>query len=168
MNDGSSWFAEVDASTTTAEVAAALGLTVKRRRFAPCPSCGADDRHRGVVTAYAKTWACRCGGGNMVQLVGAVLATEDWGVIRAWFADRGWCSSDGRERATWSPPPPRPVEPEPDYPDVGEVAALRGQMRAVGDDPDVAAVAPGTTIGPAAVSVDTSGGRGAPGAKGGL
>ena len=130
------WFAEVDASTTVAEVAARLGLTVRRRRFGPCPVCGADDKRGPVGIVNAHVWCCKCQAkGNLTQLVRAQLRTEDWRQVRAWFADAGWCSPDGT-RSTWTPPPPRPAPPPPAYPDLGDFLTLGGPVE---DDPEVLA-----------------------------
>lgn len=129
------WFAEVDASTTVAEVAERLGLTVRGRRIVEPPCCNRTDK-RGSATAYAHTWSCACGAkGSVAQLVRAKLSATDWVDVRAWFADAGWCSPDGT-RSTWVAPPPRPAPPPPAYPELGDFLTLGGPVE---DDAEVLA-----------------------------
>lgn len=58
---------------------------------------------------------------------GTAPGKGEWGQVRAWFADAGWCSSDG-SRSTWVAPPPRPPEPPPAYPDLGDFLSLGGPV----------------------------------------
>lgn len=136
MNDARvDWFAEVDASTTVAEVATRLGLTVRRRRFGPCPACNADDKRGPVGIVRERLWCCKCGAkGNLTQLVRLSLGTDDWRQVRAWFADAGWCSGEGT-RSTWTPPPPKPPPPPLAYPD--DVEAFLALGGPVEDDAEV-------------------------------
>ena len=136
------WPAEVDAATTTAEVAAALGLTVRRRKFLTPPCCNDQDPRgaAGIPSGNPRLWCCKCGAkGNMIQLVALALTGQvkpaDWAPVRGWFAARGWCS--GPTDVTWTPPPPRPPPPELPYPE--NPRALLALGCPVGDDPAVAA-----------------------------
>ena len=132
------WFAEVDAATTTREVAAALGLTVKRRKFGPPPCCGDNDARGAAGSVRDRLWVCKCGAkGNMAGLVKLALGTQDWREVRAWFAARGWCSSDGAASTWVAPVRPPPVEVP--YPDADELARFLTLGGPVEDDPEVAA-----------------------------
>lgn len=145
MNDASStWFAEVRASgVTAADVAAALGMAVRRTRLPCCPACNAEDTEHGCVTTRGPLWRChRCAqGGDAIKLAAWIIVHTDhptpheWGKVRAEFAARGWCSSDGR-RSTFVPPPPRPVEVVP-YPDEPGLQLLLGSGGPVEQDPEV-------------------------------
>ena len=115
------WTEQVDANATIAEVAAALGMAVRRNRAGPCLACGNDVKGRGAVRMHGRAWVCsRCNvGGSQMQLVAlaihGVKKPDTWHDVRAWFAARGWCEPYGA--STWTPPPPRPPEPELPYPD---------------------------------------------------
>lgn len=139
------WFEESKASASTADVAAALGMIVRRNRFGPCPVCNEDVKGRGIVRVKGPVWLCsRCPAkGNTPQLVAILLhgtpKPASWSQVRAWFASRGWCSGDGTDAPRWTPPPPRPApEPEP-YPDEGELARFLSLGGAVEHDREVAA-----------------------------
>jgi hypothetical protein len=159
---GPPWWTQVDA--TALEVAEALGLPVVRRSCA-CPACGAERRssrnpgdRRGPVgfKPEGQGWRCfRCGaGGSARDLAAWKLTGRAWergdretaGLLRAWFADHGWCEpAPGAPRSPrppcsrpTSPPATRP-EPEPQHPPQREVADLWGACRRVdftGADPD--------------------------------
>jgi hypothetical protein len=73
----------------------------------------------------------------MAGLVKLALGTQDWRDVRAWFAARGWCSSDG-VASTWVAPV-RPPPVEVPYPDADELAHFLTLGGPVEDDPEVAA-----------------------------
>jgi len=136
------WADELRASSPDIlDVAAALGLTVTRRRFGPCPACGQGDRHHPPVTPRhgGRGWLCaRCKtGGDAIRLACWVGLGRDraqsgaeWGMVRSRFAAAGWCSADGEARE-WTPPPPRPPPPEQPYPDGRELRGLLGECSEV-------------------------------------
>jgi hypothetical protein len=90
-----------------------LAGAVERRpgRWAPCPSCGADDARGAVLAAEGyDVWRClRCGTRADAIGTAALLATGrrdaggDWQAVACWAADQGWVSADG---AAAPPPPP--------------------------------------------------------------
>jgi hypothetical protein len=122
-------------------VAAALGLTVRRRSFGPCPACGAEYRSKSESPrppcGFGERWECfRCGAkGDALDLVARAVAgarlreltPERKADVRAWYAARGWC-----DPAPGGPAAPVPVrrvvlpapEAPPTYPPAAEVAAL--------------------------------------------
>jgi len=150
MNDRVSWADELRASSPDIlDVAALLGLDVTRRRFGPCPACGQADRHHQPVTPRhaGKGWLCASckAHGDAIRLacwvvLGKDRATtgEEWGRVRAVLASGGWCSADGQTAAAWTPPAPRPPQPETAYPDLVELRLLLGACARVVDRIEVA------------------------------
>lgn len=144
----SSWFDEVRQSAPhVLEVAEAVGLTVRRNRFGPCPCCRRDDpRHPPLTVRHGGAgWMCAAckEHGDAVRLVSWVVTggpkppPQGWDVVRAAFASRGWCAP-GDNAAGWTPPPAREAPaPEP-YPDPGELAGLLRACRRVEETPEVA------------------------------
>lgn len=132
-NARADWFDEVKrAAPDIGDVAAALGMDVRGRRFGPCPECGVDDRRHPPVgiTFRGEGWRCyHCQAvGDAVALVALVTVGTRrpkgmaWGEVRAVCAAQGWCSGDG-ERATWTPPVARPRVEAP-YPERDELVRL--------------------------------------------
>lgn len=136
----SSW---IDAAKTVPveQVAPALGLSVHRRSFGPCPACNADRRggsDRRHPCGYGEGWGCfPCGAkGDALDLAALVLGgarlrdltPEGKAEVRGWYAGQGWCDpGPGASGAPVAVPRRVPVvkpEPPPEYPPAAEVAAL--------------------------------------------
>lgn len=142
-----SWFDEVRAAAPDVlDVAAALGLTVSRRRFGPCPACGKEDRRHAALTPRhgGRGWMCaHCKEtGDALRLAAWVVTggpkpdAAGWDRVRGLFAAQGWCSGEAVPRGAWTPPPVRaPVEVP--FPDPVELRGLLRACRSVGAVPDV-------------------------------
>lgn len=147
---GPSWLDEVR-DVPVADIAAELGLTVRRGSpptLSPCPSCGltrrgsSDPRGPAGLSRNGMGWKChRCDvSGDGLTLAALILAgrplapgAAEWREIRAWYAERRWCSPDPGTTGGQGPRPtlaPRPIpvvpppEPTPTRPDAAEVAAF--------------------------------------------
>lgn len=149
--DGPSWYEDLRRSAPSVlDVAEALGLVVRMRRFGPCPACGKDDpRHQACTPRHGGAgWMCaHCKAtGDVVSLAAWVLTgsarppPDGWAAVRARLASHGWCSPDDRAHAAWTPParPTRAPEPEPEYPDARAVLALLRACRPPAHVPAVA------------------------------
>ena len=109
---GRSWFEVVKDRAPLSDVAAALGLEVRRGRCGPCPACnagpGSDHRQPIGFRPDGAGWRCfHCNvSGDAVDLAAWKLhgtpARELRGdtehqrraELRAWFAARAWCDDD--------------------------------------------------------------------------
>lgn len=134
------------------QVATELGMDMRDRRLAPCPSCG--ERTRGKIDArigalflvhQGRRWRCgRCkAGGDALDLVALVQFSRpcdndappevhQW--VRGWFASRGWCEADASgpevERVIVRPPA---LQPERTPAPPAEVAELWERSDRVSD-----------------------------------
>lgn len=146
MSQVARWFDEVrQAAPNILDVAAALGLEVRRNRFGPCPACGHEEpRHPPLTVRHGGGgWMCaHCKEyGDAVNLVAVVRCGtkrptgNQWDAVRAVFAEHGWCVGDGN-RDTWTPPPRR-VAPVAPYPDHDQLLGLLGACRKIQTVPPV-------------------------------
>ena len=142
------WFDEVrDSRPSVVDVALHLGLSVRGRRFGPCPCCGKDDaRHPPLTLRHGDSgWMCaHCKQtGDVVRLASWVVCNAPkpevtgWDSVRAVFASAGWCSPSG-DGSTWNTPKPRTVLPEAPLPDHDLVWGMLRACRKITDVPGVA------------------------------
>lgn len=119
------WFEEVrTANPDVLDVAASLGLSVRSRRFGPCPACNKDTpRHHPLTPRHGGSgWMCaHCKAtGDVVRLAAWVVAgqpspdRDGWERARSALAAGGWCSPGDGSAWTASPRAPTPEEPYPD------------------------------------------------------
>lgn len=143
-----SWFEELRAAAPNVlEVAEALGMGVRQRRFGPCPACGKDDpRHPPLTPRHGGNgWMCASckETGDVARLAAwrvtgsAKPSPDGWSQVRGVLAGSGWCSPAG-PASTWTPAPSRPM-PELPFPDERELWRLLRACRPVSDAPEVAA-----------------------------
>lgn len=135
------WFGEVrEADPGVLAVGEALGLYVRSRRMGPCPACGRDEPRHPPLTprANGKGWmcaGCKATGDALTLAAWRICGNpkpggQGWGQVRAFLAERGWCSGDGTEAGAWAPQARREVEQLP-YPDRGELLGLLRACRPV-------------------------------------
>jgi hypothetical protein len=133
------WFDEVRAANPDVlDVAQHLGLSVRSRRFGPCPACNKDTpRHPPLTPRHGGSgWMCaHCKAtGDVVRLAAWVVAgaaspdAEGWGHARAALAAAGWCS--GAAGHGWTATPRAAAVEEP-YPDSAELWRLLRACRPV-------------------------------------
>ena len=128
------------------QVAAELGVEVRRRALARCPACGAES---GVKVVGEGRWRCfHCDvGGDAVDLVAAAvhgrkLDRAGSEAVRDWYAARGWCEAprDREIRRVEPRPAPERVEAHVEGPPPqDEVYALGRACRPVTEDAEVSA-----------------------------
>lgn len=155
----SGWVEQVLA-VAFADVAQAVGLQEQRGAWSPCLACGAEQRGsrdgRGPVGLRSDEagWRCmRCDmSGDALNLVALRVLGEAkpadkgrWVTVRAWCADRGWCSSPPGARGSspavsFTPRPqrPRPAPAPPKRPPRDEILGLWAACRPVTADDEVA------------------------------
>ena len=128
------------------QVAAELGVEVRRRALVRCPACGAES---GVKVVGEGRWRCfHCdAGGDAVDLVsyavhGRKLDRAGSEAVRDWYAARGWCEAprDREIRRVEPRPAPERVEAHVEGPPPqDEVYALGRACRPVTEDAEVSA-----------------------------
>lgn len=103
-----------------------LGLTMRGRRYGPCPACNEDrstkDRRAPVFPMHNgarwKCYACGAHGGAAsavcYRLFGEELPKGDprWAQAIAWYAERGWAEARGNAPTVQPRPIPTP-KPQP-------------------------------------------------------
>ena len=151
--NGPDWTEEVRDRCTVEDVATALGWDVWSKAGArgfPCPEHPerhTDGRPTGRIVHGGAAWYCHRGGhgGGPIALVSYALfgaskvRGEQFHAVRAWFAERGWCTPwEGRRKSAPVPiaAPVRPVvprrRPAPARAPAAEVAALWGACYPLG------------------------------------
>lgn len=146
------WVDEARERASVEEVAMALGLSVWTKAGArgfPCPEHPknhSDGRPTARIVRHgAAFWCHKCeAGGDLVTLVALAMhgerapRGEKFHAVRAWFAERGWCTpfegqTRARPRPTRAPPRPveRPREPEPTRAPSEQVVAFWGACKAL-------------------------------------
>lgn len=107
-------------------VAPELGLTMKGRRWGPCPACNEErstkDARAPVIAIHkGAAWKCYACGDNgsavnavSFRLFGEKLGKGDhrWRDLIGWYADRGWAEQRGNAQPVKMRPIPAP-KPQP-------------------------------------------------------
>ena len=140
----SRWIAEAIRAAPLERVAADLGVEVRRKHLAACPSCGAAGHGSGKLYRGAEgvRWHChRCAAdGDAVGLVahhlhGSSLNPDQWRNVREWFTTRGYLnppekrrSGSRRRTATRTVRQPEAsARAEPKYPPTAALQAIWAQ-----------------------------------------
>jgi hypothetical protein len=143
------WIAEAIRAAPLERVAADLGVEVRRKHLAACPSCGAAGHGSGKL--YRGTegvrWHChRCDAdGDAVGLVahhlhGSSLSPDQWRAVREWFTIQGYLDTPGKLRANSRPQRTREPQTtqrvEPKYPPTEALQAVWAQGVPMGKSPE--------------------------------